>query len=369
MSHIPSPGDGTQLPQPAPALESIERFREGGREREGFVGLDRNERLSPLSADVLDEIRATIDSSLLTHYPTLDRLYDDLSDTLGVRRDRLLLTAGSDAAVKALYQVYAEPGAESAMLDPSYAMYPIYARMFGMTPRQVAFSADLSLDTDALLNLIGPATRLVFIANPNQPTGTVLEDEVLEAVISRATAHAALVVVDEAYHPFSERTVLPWTDRYPNLVVTRTYSKAWGLAGVRLGIVVADPSVVRNLFKVRSAYDVNAVAAQCADVMSRHPEVATDYAAEVSAGRTRLCERAVALGLDPIPALTNFQVLRLQGRAEPAAIVEALHARGYIVKGPFSAPCLKDCIRVTLGPPALMEAFADALADVLGRIA
>lgn len=359
-THVPT------IPDSSPALATIERLREGGREREGLVGLDRNERLSPLPVGIVDEIREAIDSTLLTHYPSLDRLYDDLADGLGVERDRLLLTAGSDAAVKALYQVYSSPGAEAVMLDPSYAMYPIYAGMFGMEPRQLAFAPDLTFDADALLARIGPATRLVFIANPNQPTGTVLEDDVLEALIRRAAEHTALVIVDEAYHPFSQRTVLPWTAHHENLVVTRTYSKAWGLAGVRLGVVVADPSVVRNLYKVRSAYDVNAVAAACAAVMLRHPEVAADYASEVAAGRELLADRAHALGLHPIPSLTNFQLLRLQGRGEPAAVVTALHDRGYIVKGPFSAPCLKDCIRVTLGGPELMAQFADALADALG---
>ena len=354
-----------RLPEPGAAADVLERLREGGREREGFVGLDRNERLAPLPQAVVQEIREEIDSELLTHYPTPDRLYDDLSAAMRVDRACLLLTAGSDAAVKALYQVYAAPGAGAVMVEPSYAMYPIYARMFGMEPLQIPFGADLSLDTDALLARIDGDARLVFIANPNQPTGTVIEDDVLETIIARAAEHSALVVVDEAYHPFSERTVLPWTARHPNLVVTRTFSKAWGLAGVRLGMVAAHPEVVRNLFKVRTAYDVNAVAARCAAVMLRHPEVAADYAAQVAEGRALLCERAAALGLDPIPSLTNFQVLRLSGRGKPDEVASALLERGYIVKGPFSAPCLSDCIRVTLGPPDLMARFADELAASL----
>ena len=364
-AHRPARSVDAHLPQPSAALRTIERFREGGRERVGFIGLDRNERLGPLPDAVVSEIRGSIDSALLTHYPSTDALYDEFSAALGVGREHLLLTAGSDAAVKALYQVYAEPGAGAVMLDPSYAMYPIYARMFGMEPRRVAFAENLSVDVDALLGLVAPGVRLVFIANPNQPTGTVIEDDVVEALIARAADHGALVVVDEAYYPFSERTVLPWITRHPNLVVTRTFSKAWGLAGVRLGVVAADPAVVRNLYKVRSAYDVNAFAATCAAVMLRHPEVATDYAAEVAAGRALLGERARTLGLAPVPGLTNFQLLRLRDGDDPTAIVEALHGRGYIVKGPFTAPGLQDCIRVTLGPPALMGRFADELAAAI----
>ena len=126
--------DMPTLPEPISSLAGIERLREGGRERQGFVGLDRNERLWPLPEWLLDEIRAGIESSLLTEYPALDELYQDLSEMLGLPRERLLLTAGSDAAFRALHQVYVRPGDRVAMLDPSYAMYPIYARMFGATP-------------------------------------------------------------------------------------------------------------------------------------------------------------------------------------------------------------------------------------------
>ena len=164
---------------------------------------------------LLDEIRAGIESSLLTQYPALDGLYQDLSGMLALPRERLLLTAGSDAAFRALHQVYVRPGDRVAMLDPSYAMYPIYARMFGATPVQVPFASDLSLDAEQLLDAIGTGVRMVLLADPNQPTGTQLPREVLRAVLARAAEHGALVVVDEAYFPFSRTTVLPWLARVP----------------------------------------------------------------------------------------------------------------------------------------------------------
>ncbi len=365
MASDPSSTDA-HLPRPAESLQAIVRLREGGRERDGLIGLDRNERLSPLPDAIIEEIRAATDSALLTHYPSTDRLYDLLATSFGVARERLLLTAGSDAAVKALYQVYAQPGATAVMLDPSYAMYPIYARMYGLEPVQIAFGENLSLDTAALLDAVTPSTRLVFIANPNQPTGTVLEDGVIADLIARAAEIGALVVVDEAYYPFSGHTLLPWVTEHPNLVVTRTFSKAWGMAGLRIGLVAAHPEVVANLYKVRSAYDVNAVAGACAEVLLSHPEVAEVYAAEVAAGRELLVTRAAALGLEPIPSLTNFQVLRVAGRRDPAELVAALHERGWIVKGPFGSPGLRDCIRVTLGGPDLMGRFADVLTEELG---
>ncbi len=198
---------------------------------------------------------------------------------------------------------------------------------------------------------------MVLLADPNQPTGTKLSDEILRAVLDRAGASDALVVVDEAYFPFSRTSVMPWLDDHPHLVVTRTFSKAWGLAGLRVGLVAAHPEVVANLYKVRSAYDVNAVAAMCVRTLLSHPEVAEQFVAEIDAGRRTVIERVRSVGLEPVPGETNFQLLRCAGTIAPGQLVDLLRERGYLVKGPFSAPCLADCIRITLGPPALMDAI------------
>jgi histidinol-phosphate aminotransferase len=346
-------------------VAGIDRLREGGRERQGYVGLDRNERLAPLPEWLLDEIRGGIESSLLTQYPALDGLYEDLSEMLELPPEQLLLTAGSDAGFRALHQVYIRPGDRVAMLDPSYAMYPIYARMFGATPVQVPFGPDLSLGGEQLVDAVTSGVRLVLLADPNQPTGTQLPRELLRAVLARAAEHGALVVVDEAYFPFSRATVLSWLAEYPQLVVTRTFSKAWGLAGLRVGVVAAQPEVIANLYKVRSAYDVNAVAALCVRTLLAHPEVAEQFVAEVDAGRRTLAQRLPALGLTPLRGETNFQLIRCADRIEPGELVDALRDRGYLVKGPFTAPCLIDCIRITLGPPALMARFCEVLEAVL----
>jgi histidinol-phosphate aminotransferase len=354
------------LPEPVSALEGIERLPEGGREREGFVGLDRNERLSPLPEEAAAAVREALAGIDFATYPEVEGLYEDLAAYLGIGVERLRLTAGSDAAIRALHHCYVGPGDRTVSLDPSYAMYPIYTRMFGGEPVQIPFDGRLEVDTDRLLDAVGPGVRLVLLAEPNQPTGTTLGEDVLRAVLERAERAPALVVVDEAYFPFSDRTVLGWLDQHPHLVVTRTFSKAWGLAGLRLGFAAADPRVAATLYKVRTAYDVNAAAAAVARTLLARPEVATAYAEEVRAGREALVGRARALGLDPLAGLTNFQLIRVADRIAPAGLVAALHERRFIVKGPFSTPGLEDCIRVTLGPPALMEHFADVLEEVLG---
>ncbi len=259
MENAPS---SLTLPEPIPSLSSIHRLREGGRERAGFVSLDRNERLSPLPDWVVEAIRAGIDSALLTDYPSLDELYEDLARLLDTPRERLLLTAGSDAAFRALHQAYVRPGDRVVMLDPSYAMYPIYTRMFDGEPVQVPFRDDLTLDPDALLDATTAGVRMVLLANPNQPTGTRLPDEVVRGAPRSCSGGRRAGRRRRGLLPvLAHKLCSPGSSEHPHLVVTRTFSKAWGLAGLRVGAVAAHPEVVANLYKVRSAYDVNAMGA------------------------------------------------------------------------------------------------------------
>ncbi len=350
---------------PVPAVAALHRLREPGLEQEGLVHLNRNERLEPLPQWFMDHVRRSLVSALLTDYPVTDGLYRQLSGWLDVPESHLLLTAGSDAAIKALYQAYVRSGDTVVMLEPSYAMFSVYARMFQARAAQVTFNESLELDTAQLLESVVPGVRLVIIANPNQPTGTLLPQDVLRRLVERTGAVGALLAVDEAYYPFSRTTVLPWIKEVPHLAVTRTFSKAAGLAGLRIGFVAAPPEIIGNLYKVRSVHDVNSVAIRCASQVLAHPQVVDDYATQVDMGGRLLMERARVLGLSVLPTRTNFMLIRVAPRYRPARIIELLRQRRYLVKGPFSAPGLAGCIRVTLGPPALMAAFADVLAGVL----
>lgn len=364
-------GDSRNLekkpPNPAPALVGLYRVREPG-DAQGIVRLNRNERQHPLPDWFMEKLLRSIQSSTLTSYPITDGFYQLLSQHLGLSEDRILLTPGSDAAIKALYQAYVSPGDTVVILDPSYAMYAIYGRMFQANVRAIPFDERLHLDTERLLAAMGENTRLVMLANPNQPTATLLNDEVLDAVICRAHEVDALVAVDEAYFPFSGTTVLPRVIEFPNLVVTRTFSKAAGLAALRIGYAVGHPDVIGNLFKVRSVHDINSIALLAASLLVSHPEIMADYASQVSQGAEVLTRMANDLGLRALPTHTNFMQIQVGHRCDPSRLVSKLEEKGFLVRSHTGVPCLEGCIRVTLGPPELMLSFARALQDALAEI-
>ena len=361
-------GDNASPPPPLSAVLDLERIPDPGSEQYGLVRLNRNERVQPLPDWFVAQVRDAISGDLLTGYPTTDELYGELSTSLEVDEERLLVTAGSDGAIKAIYQAWLRSGDEVLMLAPSYAMYRVYAQMFQARAVEINFDHSLQLDVKHLLESIRPGVRLVMIANPNQPTGTSIDEPTLLKVLERAREIGALVAVDEAYYPFSKFTILPSIHEFTNLLVIRTFSKAAGLAGLRIGFVAGHPEVVANLSKVRSVHDVNAVAAVCAREVLRHPEIVADCVRQVDEGKRILASRVLELGLEPVPTQANFMLIKIAQRCPPEALVDALRERGYIVRGPFSAACISDCIRVTLGPPSLMVQFADALTQALASL-
>ena len=355
----------TQAPEPVPALAAIERWREAGPDLDGLVRLDRNERVGELPGWFLDELRTRLSSALATTYPSPLLLHRELAAATGLPEERLLVTPGTDAALRAVHLAFVRPGDGVVRLDPTYAMIPVYGRMFAAEEVPVGYDDRLELDVDALLAAVRPGVRLVVLANPNQPTGTLLAADAVAALRARCEEHGTLLVLDEAYFPFSGETGIAHAAESDNVLVLRTFSKAAGLAGLRVGFAAGPPEVMRALYKVRSAGETNQVGIEAARLVVQRPEHVDDYVAAVTAGRALVEERAPSLGMDPLRGHANFILLRQPVDRSPARLVDMLRERGYLIRGPYPYPGLDACVRVTLAPPELMRRFLSELADSL----
>jgi len=343
--------------EPAPALLGVNRVPEAGVDTRQYIGLDRNERTIPLPDWFIENIKEAVTSDLLTQYPRL-------AQHLGVAEKQLILSPSSDAAFKALYQAYVRKGDSVVMLDPSYAMFPVYANMFQGKSVLVPFNEKVELDVEYLLHSIQPGVRLVIIANPNQPTATIVAESVLRDVIKKAEGVGALVAMDEAYYPFGGVTALHWLPDSRNLLIIRTFSKAAGLAGLRLGYVAGDPEVIHNLYKVRTVNDVNSMSILCADEILKHPEIIDDYVAQIEAGEAVLRLALPELGLEMLPTHANFVVVRVVQIGQPYQFVKALKSHGYLTRA-LESECMADYIRITLGSPEMMRHLATSLKEII----
>ena len=263
--------------------------------------------------------------------------------------EHLFLGNGSDEAIDLVYRVFCVPGESNAVsIAPSYGMYEVAAAMNDVEFRKVQLKSDFSMDTDAMLSTSDSKTRLMFICSPNNPTGNSFPVEQIEDILER---FGGMVVLDEAYIDFSLRpSLVSLIDRHPNLIVLQTLSKAWGMAGLRIGLAIADPVVISLMSKVKYPYNINVVAQKMA--LAKLDADAKDKAvAEIVGQRFRL-EKELAKcpevkGIYSSDA--NFLLVRFDA---PDVVYERLLAGGVIVRNRSKVPGCEGCLRITVGTPA-----------------
>ena len=275
-----------------------------------LLWLDKNENTDPEMAKVTARVVAGMDPVHISTYPECTPLYRKLGAYLGVGDDHLLLTAGSDGAIRSVFEAFINPGDKVLHTVPTFAMYAVYAGMYGAKVIPLAYKAsenDPVLTADEVIGAIAEERpKLICLPNPDSPTGTVFAPDDLRRIVVAAGDAGALILVDEAYHPFYEHTVVPLVDEFRNLVVARTFAKAWGLSGLRIGYAVACPELARLLHKVRPMYEVNTLAVA---VMERMLDYADEMLASVkrlNSGKEAFLSAMRELGLRTLESHGNF---------------------------------------------------------------
>ncbi|HVX92308.1 MAG TPA: histidinol-phosphate transaminase [Xanthobacteraceae bacterium] len=350
---------------PKEHLRSIARTSERHEGRAGFIRLDRNERVSPIPEARFREMLARLSPEDVMSYPDAGPFVSRLADHLGFPQDQIAETAGSDAALRRVFMAYLKPGAGVVTLNPSYAMYDLYTRIFQGVSRRIDYPASRVCDVEALLAAIEPGVGLVIIAHPDQPVGTAMAMDDVRRVVARAARVGAVCLVDEAYHPFYPVTALPLVREFDNLFVTRSFSKYPGCAGIRLGYAVAARELISGLMSVRGGNEVSGPTLAIGCYLLDHPQIAEDFRAAVEEGRHILRQGAQTLRLDVLPCVTNFEFLRCTPEIDPAHLADALAERRYLVKSGFTHPSLAGTIRVSLNGSEVMSPFVQVLGEVV----
>ena len=245
-------------------------------------------------------------------YPEREPGERQVADFLGVQPNQVLLTNGIDEGLYLLTATYLGSGDEMLFADPTFVMYAICGRAAGGHLVRVQADEDLAFPAGKLLASISPRTRLITIANPNNPTGMIAARADLLHIIEAAPD--AAVLVDEAYFEFGGETLLPELPRYPNLFIARTFSKAYGLAGLRLGALIGAPEQIGYIRRFSAPFNVNAVALACLEEALADQAFVGEYVAQMKQGREQLARLCAELGLRTWPSSTNFVLVRVAGR-------------------------------------------------------
>lgn len=321
---------------------------------ERVVKLNTNENPYPPSPKVMHAL-AHIEPDMLRKYPnpTADAFRDAAARVLGVTRDNIIAGNGSDDILSIAVRTFLGPADLLAFPDPTYSLYPVLADMNEVESIGVPWADGLQLPIDALL---ATTAKGIFLANPNAPTGHLIPIATIRQLAER---FIGLVLVDEAYCDFAGETSVGLVKHHPNIVVSRTFSKGYSMAGVRFGYAVAQPEVIEQMMKVKDSYNCDAVAIAVATAAILDQDYARQTWEKVRSERDRMTTELTKLGWSVIPSRANFLLAGVPGGDGKAAYLK-LKERGVLVRF-FDKPGLRDKVRITIGTPEENETLLAAI--------
>lgn len=349
-------------------LQELQRARPATyRDSNEGLFLDRNERVVPHSRATLDALSQALANVALGLYPELDPLYRKLADWLKISPDRIYVTEGIAGAIKALLETTTNPGENVVCPTPTFALYPVFSEMFQLEHRTVGYSKNYQLDLGKLFDAIDDETAIVFLPNPNVPiAGTLGFDKVAE-IATRCAEHQAVLVVDEVYYLFGGPTAISLIDDYRNVFVMRSFSKAFGLAGIRVGYLIGNSDDIDYVSKTRGGYEASSVSIEIASFFIDNFHLIAEYIQHVKEGLAYLKCELDGMKLEYNGGNdSNFLYVDFGDKQRCRRVVRELRMRNIYVRAGWPAPYSAG-VSVSGAPKGIMEGFVVALSDALAH--
>ncbi len=344
------------------AIQRLREYHPPLAHRDG-LRLDFNENTAGCSPRALARLKE-ITAEDLARYPERGPVEKIVAEHFGLVPEQVLLTNGVDEAIHLLCEAYLEPQDEVLVVTPTFSMYEIYAGATGAHIIFVQSDDDFQFPIARLLSSLTPTTRLIAIASPNNPTGTVAtRGQILQ--IANAAPDTALLV-DEAYYEFHGQTCLPEVRTTLNLFVARTFSKAYGLAGLRIGMLAGPREQMPMVRRVSSPYSVNAVALAVLPAALADGEYVRCYVSQIKAGRSSVEKELQRLGIHSWPNHANFLLLRIGDLHRE--FVAGMRQRGILVRDRSADPGCLGCVRITIGTTEQTSQLIAALGEVAAEL-
>lgn len=348
-------------------IQELHRIRDTFDERFTYLRLDKNERILPFSPEQLEDFKRRIESDSLSGYAELGPLYRKLAAYLGVGQEQILLAAGSDLAIKSVFEACVGPGDHVVLHAPCYVMYKIYASMFGASVSLVPVTQKWEADIDAMLASVRRETKIFSVEVPNGFVGTSPSLAQIERCADELARRDVILIVDEAYHyvhhGFSPLPRL--LDRHPNLIISQTFSKCHGLAGCRFGYLIGHPRLIEAISRVRPMHEISSLTALAAEWVLDHSEMLLQYQKENKASKEYLNQELAKLDIPMRDTQANFILLYLPDEGRTKDISRKLREQRILIRRPFEEAALKGWSRVCVGSVADSKRLVASLTKIL----
>jgi len=339
--------DNVKNIEPRKTIKEIQDYNPPIRNRTGKLRLDFNENTIGCSPKVIEALRK-VTAEELSIYPEYNKFKEILSGYLNLIPSEVLLTNGTDEAIKTIFETYVEKGKDEIIIPmPTFAMFKFYAQLSEGIIKELPYNENLSFPTERVLTELNNKTKIVVLVNPNNPTGTSIKDADIIKILKKSLKNNVIVLIDEAYYQFYGNNSKNLIKKYDNLIITRTFSKAFGLAGLRLGYIISNEQIIKNLKKVISPYSVNSVVLVAGKAALDDTNFINDYISEVKENKKYINYELNRLGIKTIPSESNFLIANFEDKCN--IVYRELKKRNILVRNLTQYPLLKDCLRIGIG--------------------
>jgi histidinol-phosphate aminotransferase len=325
--------------------------------RYGYHRYDMNENPEGLPKAFVNSVLKEITPDFLSIYPEPDKFLTEYATYLGngCKLDNLVATNGTDMAIRYILETFGEKGKDVVTVSPTFEMYWVNCSIIGLHHVPVVYENDMTIKTDNIIKAIGKNTRIVALVNPNNPMGNVYTDDDIKRIIKKAKEVNAVVLIDEAYHYFYPNTFLKYALTEDNVIVTRTFSKLFSIAALRMGVAIANPHLIHFIKNSKLTFDCNAVALLFAQRIIEHPELEKQLINIEVKGKAYTLDSLVKHGYICRDCKGNF--IFIKPKHDANLIARKLEKNQKILVHPYSNPFLKDYLRVSVGSIASMKLF------------
>ena len=333
--------------KPRKSVMDMEEYKPPTSGMENYLKLDFNENTKGCSPNVIKALRKIRNQGLVA-YPEYGKLKESLAKYCKVNINEILPTNATDEAIKTVIETYIEKGKDEIIIPvPTFAMFRFYAQLNEAIIKEICYNRDLTFPTNKVLDEINKKTKIVVIVNPNNPTGTSVNYEDIIKILEKAKKDDSIVLIDEAYYQFYGKISIPLIKRYDNLIVLQTFSKAFGLAGARLGYIISNENNIKIMQKVLSPYSVNSLASACGQAALKDLNYVKRYVKGVEESKKILYKSLNSLNIEYYKSDANFVLLSIGKKS--GYFCKNLKENGILVRDRSSDPLLDGCVRVTVG--------------------
>lgn len=352
--------DSLKKIKPKKAVQEMTPYDPPTEQRRGKLRLDFNENTRGCSPLVLQALKNST-SDEISMYPDYSEFRKTLAKYLEIDQGEVLQTNGTDEGIKVVMDTYLEKNDEVIIPQPTFALFELYARVAQAKVISVPYNQDLSFPAEQIFKKINNNTRIIVLVNPNNPTGTAINQSDLIKIIE--TAKNAIIFLDEAYYQYYGKTNLNLFKKYNNLIISQTFSKAFGLAGLRLGYLISNKQIIADLEKVISPYSINALALKAGTAALKDLDFVTKYVEEVKKNRVEVEKQLNQWQIKTYPSKANFIVANFGEKCND--VYEKLKQNNILVRDRSKYPLLANCLRLGIGVKEECALLLEALRDIL----